>query len=428
LSIYRVGVIGLGTVGSGVVRLLRERREAIRSTTGADLELSVVADIDQGRAQALGLSEGLFVNDAEQVLARQDLDLVVELIGGLEPARFIVRQALATGRSVVTANKHLLAESYPELLAAAREGGADLYFEAAVAGGIPILKSMREGLAANDIQAVVGIVNGTCNYILTEMSKRGEQFDNVLAEAQRAGYAEESPELDVGGHDSAHKLAVLATLAFQRLYSLRDIYVEGIERVTPADIGYAAEMGYVIKLLAIGRRFDAGVELRVHPTLLRTYHPLAAVDGVFNAVVVETDTAGRLMFYGRGAGQDPTASAVVADIIDAATRRGKARSTVADLRAGEVCSMEQLTARYFIRFNAADRYRVLGTIATELGQHRVSIQQVIQMEKRPDGVVPVVMFTHPALEADVQRAIKLIDANDFILEPTALIRVSADDE
>jgi homoserine dehydrogenase len=421
-----LGVIGLGTVGSGVVRLLQQRREAIRASTGADLELVVAADIDPGCARALDLDEGLFVNNAEQVLARQDLDLVVELIGGLEPARSIVRQALATGRSVVTANKHLLAESYSELTAA-REGDSDLYFEAAVAGGIPILKSMREGLAANNIQAVIGIVNGTCNYILTEMSKRGEQFDKVLAEAQRAGYAEESPELDVDGHDSAHKLTVLATLAFQRLYALRDIYVEGIGRITPADINYAAEMGYVIKLLAIGRRTnaDAGVELRVHPTLLRTHHPLAAVDGVFNAVVVETDTAGRLMFYGQGAGQDPTASAVVADIIDAATRTARKRP-VADLQVGEVCPMEQLTTQYFIRFNAADRYRVLGTIATELGQHRVSIQQVIQMEKRPDGVVPVVMFTHPAREADVQRAIERIDGNDFILEPTALIRVSAD--
>jgi homoserine dehydrogenase len=426
----RVGLIGLGTVGGGVARLLLERRAEIAARTGMDLELSAAADTRPERARDLGLPEGIFTADAGKLLARKDLDIVVELIGGLSPAREFILKALGSGRSVVTANKHLLAERFGELSAAAASAHAALFFEAAVAGGIPILKSLREGLAANRVASVQGIVNGTCNYILTEMTERGTDFKTVLASAQKQGFAEANPALDVEGHDSAHKLVVLAALAFDRIFALKDVHVEGITRVTPDDIRYAAEMGFVVKLLATGRRTDGGFELRVHPSLLERHHPLAAVGGVYNAVLVEADAAGRLMFYGRGAGERPTASAVLADIIDAARWRmlpeGSRSPGSGSLSAGQVLPMTETRSRFFCRFNVADQFGVLGHIATELGRSSVSIQVVLQKEKRPDGVVPVVMLTHPAREADFRRAIAAIDACDFALEPTAFIRAGAE--
>jgi len=430
LSTARVGLIGLGTVGGGVAKLLLERRAEIAARTGMDLELAAAADTRAGRAGELGIPAAAFTTDARKLLARRDLDIVVELVGGLSPAREFVLEALGSGRSVVTANKHLLAEHFGELSAAAASAHGALFFEAAVAGGIPILKSLREGLAANRIAAVQGIVNGTCNYILTEMSERGADFRTVLAAAQKQGFAEANPALDVEGHDSAHKLVVLAALAFDRVFALSDVYVEGITRVTPEDVRYASEMGFVVKLLATARRTGGGFELRVHPMLLERHHPLAAVGGVFNAVVVEADAAGRLMFYGRGAGERPTASAVLADIIDAARWRrlpeGARAPGSGTLSAGAVLPMGETRSRFFCRFNAADQFGVLGKIATELGRNSVSIQVVLQKEKRPDGVVPVVMLTHPAREADFRKAIAAIDGCDFALEPTAFIRAEAD--
>jgi homoserine dehydrogenase len=313
LSTARVGLIGLGTVGTGVAKLLRERRQEIRTRTGMDLDLASACDMRRERARALKLPASIFTTDARTLLSRPDLDIVIELVGGLEPARGFILKALRQGRSVVTANKHLLATSYNDLMEAAAAGGASLFFEASVAGGIPILKSLREGLAANRVLEAQGIVNGTCNYILTEMSEKGMDFKEALAGAQERGYAEADPALDIEGHDSAHKLVVLSALAFDRAFRLQDVHVEGITRVTREDIRYAAEMGYAVKLVAAGRRTDRGFELRVHPALLERHHPLASVGGVFNAVMVEADAAGRLMFYGRGAGQLPTASAVLAD-------------------------------------------------------------------------------------------------------------------
>jgi homoserine dehydrogenase len=412
-----------------VAKLLRERRAEILARTGIDLELAAAADVRRERARALKLPASIFTTDARKLLARGDLDIVVELVGGLSPAREFILGALSRGRSVVTANKHLLAESFPELAAAARKAGSALFFEAAVAGGIPILKSLREGLAANRIAAVQGIVNGTCNYILTEMSERGADFKTVLAEAQRQGFAEANPGLDVEGHDSAHKLVILAALAFDRHFALRDVHVEGITGVTPDDIRYAAEMGFVVKLLATGRRNAAGFELRVHPALLERHHPLATVAGVFNAVMVEADAAGRLMFYGRGAGQLPTASAVMADLVDAARWRqlpAEARGRGAALAAGRTLPMAETRSRFFCRFNVADQFGVLGKIATALGRRKVSIQVVLQKEKRPDGVVPVVMLTHPAREADFRTALAAIDRCRFSLQPAAFIRAGAE--
>jgi homoserine dehydrogenase len=395
-----------------------------------DLDLVCACDTRRERARALRLPSRLFTTDARMLLARKDIDIVIELVGGLEPARTFILDALAKGLSVVTANKHLLADCYRELTDAAAAGCAALFFEASVAGGIPILKSIREGLAANRVDTIEGIVNGTCNYILTEMTERGLDFQSALAGAQSKGYAESNPALDIDGHDSAHKLIVLAALSFDRAFRLRDLYVEGIRHVTHDDILYASEMGYTVKLVAFGHRINNRFDLRVHPTLLDRHHPLASVSGVFNAVLVEADAAGRLMFYGRGAGQLPTASAVLADVIDAARwrdlpadsrARGAGRpSTCRSILVGDT------TSRFFIRFNVADRYGVLGHIATELGRHRVSIQAVLQKEKRPDGVVPVVILTHPAREFDFLRAIKRVDSFDFVREPAAFIRAKSD--
>jgi len=424
----RVGLIGLGTVGSGVARLLRERRGEIRARTGMDLELAAACDVRRERARALGLPGGIFTTRARDLLRRADLDIVVELIGGLEPACSYILEALARGRSVVTANKHLLAERFPRIREAAEAGGAEILFEASVAGGIPILKALREGLAANRIREVEGIVNGTCNYILTRMAEEGLDFKAALARAQAEGYAEADPALDVEGHDSAHKLVILSTLAFHRSFRLRDVPVTGIRGVTREDIRYAGEMGYAIKLVAHGRRTGKGFELGVRPTLLERRHPLASVAGVFNAVLVEADAAGRLMFYGRGAGQMPTASAVLADLIDAARRRGlpPAGPPRGRLDEGRIAPPEELRSRFFIRFNVADRFGVLGRIATELGRHRVSIRVVLQKETRADGVVPVVMLTHPARETDLRRALRRIDRFDFVREPAAFLPVAGD--
>jgi homoserine dehydrogenase len=430
VSTARVGLIGLGTVGTGVAKLLRERRGEIRARTGMDLDLVCAADMRRERARALKLPASIFTTDAEKLLARDDLDIVIELVGGLEPARTFIRKALAKGRSVVTANKHLLAERYRELTEAAAAGGAALFFEASVAGGIPLLKALREGLAANRIGEVEGIVNGTCNYILTQMAERGMDFKVALAEAQAHGYAEANPALDIEGHDSAHKLVVLSALAFDRVFRLQDVHVEGITRVSREDIRYAGELGYAIKLVATGRRTADGFELRVHPTLLEKHHPLASVSGVFNGVLVEADAAGRLMFYGRGAGQMPTASAVVADVIDAARWRELPAESHARnagrVASGRVLPMAETRSRFFIRFNVADRFGVLGRIATELGRHKVSIQVVLQKEQRPDGVVPVMMLSHPAREADFRRALARLDTFDFVKEPTSFIRVAGD--
>jgi homoserine dehydrogenase len=430
VSTARVGLIGLGTVGSGVAKLLRERRAEIRERTGMDLDLVCAADTRRERAKALKLPARVFTTDAKALLAREDLDIVIELIGGLEPARAFIRAALAKGRSVVTANKHLLAESYRELTGAAAAHGAALFFEASVAGGIPLLKSIREGLAANRVLGFQGIVNGTCNYILTQMAGTGMDFKVALAEAQAHGYAEAVPALDIEGHDSAHKLVVLSALCFDRVFRLADAHVEGITGVSAEDIRYAAEMGYVVKLVAAGRRTDGGFDLRVHPTLLPKAHPLASVSGVFNAVLVEADAAGRLMFYGRGAGQMPTASAVVADVIDAARWRelpaaSHARGT-GRLEAGRVLPMAETRSRFYIRFTVADHFGVLGRIATELGRHKVSIEVVHQKERRPDGAVPVVMLTHPAREADFRRAIARLDNLEFSRHRASFLRVGSD--
>ncbi len=431
METVHVGLIGLGTVGSGVAKLLLECGDRLALRAGVRLELARAADKNLDAGRAAGVPEDRLTADAADVIGDPDISIVVQLIGGIHPAKEFMEDALRAGKSVVTANKALLAKHGPELFALAREHGSCVCFEASVGGGIPILRAVREGLIANDIEDVRGIVNGTCNYILTQMSREGTPYEEALAEAQRLGYAEADPTLDVGGGDSAHKLAVLARLAFGLDFDLEQVYCEGISDVEVADIRYAQEMGYVLKLLAIAKPHDGELELRVHPTLLPQSHPLAAVHGVFNAIYVKGHAVGETMFYGQGAGQMPTASAVVSDVIDGAL--GRARITFERTwiarperrRPAKVMPMEDICTRYYLRLIAHDRPGVFARIASVFGAHDISIASVVQHEADDAASewVPVVMTTHRAREGQMQQALREIEALDCIQGRTKLLRV-----
>ncbi len=426
----RVGLLGLGTVGAGVVRVLQSHREELEEKIGAPLALSAVVDMDcSNPRKGLNLSELPLSPDVSKVLDDPSIDIVVELIGGLEPARSFILRALANGKHVVTANKALLATHGEELYGEARERGRMLAFEAAVAGGIPLIRSVKEGLAANRITSLYGIVNGTSNYILSRMTDEGQEFGRVLAEAQAQGYAEADPTYDVEGIDSAHKLQILATLAFRTSVKLKDIYVEGITRITPQDIALAREMGFRIKLLAIAKAADGKLELRVHPTMIPENSPMSAVSGVFNAIFLSGDVVNDLMFYGRGAGQMPTASSVWADIVEIARRLAAGQAAVPqDLpvlgrRPLSLKPMEDVTSAYYLNVSALDQPAVLAQVAGILGKYEISIASVIQKVRRHAKAVPVVMMTHEAREGSMQKALQEIDALRVIVDPTRMIRV-----
>ena len=424
-----VGLVGFGTVGTGVVRILTEKGELLRERLGADLELVKIADVDLERPRSVQVDPSLLTTDAREVVHHSQVDVVVELVGGIEPAKTFILEALRAGKPVVTANKALLAEAGEEILQALEETGLDLGFEASVAGGIPILKALREGLVANTIACIYGIINGTANYVLTMMEREGLSFHEALADAQARGYAESDPTLDISGMDAAHKAAILATMAFGRYFKAQEVYVEGIDRVDSKDILYARELGYRVKLLAIIKG-GKQVEIRVHPTMIPLDHSLAKVEGVFNAVYVEGDGVGPAMFYGRGAGEMPTASAVVADVVDIARdllkgvgRRVPPFSYDRLDRKVEIKPMDEVVTRYYMRFTARDRPGVLSKISGILASRQISIESVIQKGRREEGTVPVVMMTHEAMERDVREALEEIDQLDVIGKGTVLIRV-----
>jgi homoserine dehydrogenase len=426
----RVGLLGLGTVGAGVARVLHSHREELEEKIGAPVVLSAVADLDVTNPRTgLTLGELPLTTDPARVLDDPAVDIVVELIGGLEPARSFILRALSNGKHVVTANKALLATHGEELYAAARQQGRMLSFEAAVAGGIPLIRSVKEGLVANRITSLYGIVNGTCNYILSRMTDEGQKFGRVLAEAQAKGYAEADPTFDVEGVDSAHKLQILATLAFRTSVKLQDIYVEGISKITPEDIALAREMGFRIKLLAIAKAGNGTLELRVHPTMIPESSPLSAVSGVFNAVFLSGDVVNDLMFYGRGAGQMPTASSVWADIVEIARRLAAGQTAVPqDLpvlgRNPLVLKpIEKVTSAYYLNVSALDQPAVLAQIAGILGRHDISIASVIQKVRQHAKAVPVVMMTHEAQEGSMQKALQEINELRVVAAGTRMIRV-----
>jgi len=426
----RIGLLGLGTVGAGVARLLAAQRPLLEERAGCRLTLAAVADTDLVRPrEGLDLATLPMTEDAGRVLDDPTIAVVVELIGGLEPARTFILRALAAGKHVVTANKALLAHHGAELYEAARKRGMSLGFEAAVAGGIPLIRAVKEGLVANRVLSVAGILNGTCNYILSKMTDEGLDFAMVLKEAQAHGYAEADPTLDIEGMDSAHKLQILVSLAFRTFIDLKDIHTEGITRVAAQDIAYARELGYRIKLLAIAKAASASVEARVHPTMIPAASPLAAVSGVFNAVFLTGDAVGDLMFYGRGAGQMPTASAVWSDIVEIARRIAhdipslalELPSIAAPLPAAP---MGSIRCCYYLRVMAHDRPGVLSRVAGILGDNDISIANVIQKGRGGKrDAVPVVMLTHEAREGNMRAALTAIDRMRDVAAATTMIRV-----
>jgi homoserine dehydrogenase len=421
-----VAVAGLGTVGAGVLTLLRDNAELVAARAGRPIAVTAVSARDRARERGVSLEGLRWFDDPVALAADPAADVVVELIGGSDgSARALVEAAITAGKPVVTANKALLAVHGAALAAQSEAQGVPLAFEAAVAGGIPAIKALREGLAANRIHRVAGILNGTCNYILTVMRERGREFSEVLADAQRLGYAEADPSFDIDGVDAAHKLAILAAIAFGRPVAFGDVHVEGIRGVSALDIAFATELGYRIKLLGIARRTEAGIEARVHPCMVPANSPVARVDGVFNAVVAEGDFVGRVMLEGRGAGAGPTASAVVADLIDIARGRftpvwGAASRALSDEPA---VPMLAHVGAYYLRLMVVDRPGVIADVTAVLRDQGVSLESMLQRGRSPGEAVPVVLVTHETREAAMRAALDRIAGLDAVLEAPSLIRI-----
>ncbi len=422
----RLGVAGLGTVGAGLLRLLSSNAELIASRAGRPLAVTAVSARNRAQDRGLPIEHLSWHADPLALVADPEVDVVVELIGGAEgAARRVVEAAIAAGKPVVTANKALLAIHGAALAASAERAGVVLAFEAAVGGGMPIIKTLREGLAANRIDRVFGILNGTCNYILTTMRETGRSYADVLAEAQRLGYAEADPATDVDGIDTAHKLAILAALAFGRPVAFNEIHIEGIRAVSTLDIGFARELGYRIKLLGIARQTDNGIETRVHPCLVGQTTPIATVEGVFNAVVAEGDFVGRLMLEGRGAGAGPTASAVAADLIDIARGRHTPvwGAASAALSVAAAIPMAAHRGTYYLRLMVTDQPGVIADVTAALRDSGVSLESMLQHGRAPGEAVPVVLVTHETGEADMLAAIARIANLNAIIEQPTMIRI-----
>ncbi|MEI6971630.1 MAG: homoserine dehydrogenase [bacterium] len=424
-----VGLLGFGTVGAGVVECLQRNGALIAERAGVRIALKRIADLDLKSDRGVKVDRGILTKDAGCAIADPSVDIVVELIGGTNIARKFILQALSFGKPVVTANKALLAGHGGEIFGAADKAGVDVCFEASVAGGIPVIRALSRGLVADNIESIHGILNGTCNYILTRMSQEGMSFDVALKEAQAAGYAEADPGLDIDGHDTAHKAAILALLAYGSRISLKSMPVEGIRGIAHEDIAWARDLGYRVKLLAAIRRVDGAVEARVGPALVPADHMIASVGGVFNAVLVKSDVAGVTLYYGRGAGRMPTASAVVSDIVDLARKlatgsndrvspfpRGISEARLLD--SGETGS------RYYLRMLLPDKPGILGRISVTLGRNGISIASVRQTEmKRTAGRVPVVFVTHKAREGQVVAALREIDSMKMVGGRTIRLRI-----
>ncbi|WP_294507801.1 homoserine dehydrogenase [uncultured Victivallis sp.] len=423
----KVAIIGFGTVGAGVAENILKNGEVIAKRTGVKLVLTRIADLDITTDRGVAVPKELLTTNAVEAI--DSADIVVELIGGTTIAKKFILDAIKAGKHVVTANKALLAMHGQEIFDAAEQSGVDVCYEASVAGGIPIIKALREGLVSNRINRIYGIMNGTCNYILTRMEKEGADFDTVLADAQKLGYAEANPSLDIDGFDTAHKTSILASLAFGRWFGMDPVHVEGIRRLELADLQYADELGYRIKLLGIIKQLDGKVQMRVHPTLIPKSTLLAGISDVFNGVMVEGDTVGQTLFYGRGAGRSATASAVVADITDVALNivSGSVRRIPA-FRPGEqfseVVSIDEASSRYYLRFMVKDCPGVLASITQILAEKSISISSLIQHERRDaDGVVPLVILTHKAVEKEIKSALGEIDTLSINHSPVKLMRI-----
>ena len=424
----QAALLGCGTVGGGVWKVLNNNQDIIRKRAGIDIKIKKVLEIDFEKAQKAGVPEAVLTKNPDDIINDKDIDIVIEVIGGTTLSRELILRAIQAGKSVVTANKDLLAQDGEELFGAAGKNRVDLLFEASVGGGIPIIHPLKEGLSGNQIKAIYGIVNGTTNYMLTKMSQDGSNYANVLAEAKEKGYAEADPTSDVEGYDSARKLAILSSIAFNTRVSFKDVYCEGIAKITARDIMYAKELNYVVKLLAIGKETDGEIEVRVHPTFIPQSHPLAAVNDVFNAIFIQGDAVGDVMFYGRGAGELPTASAVVGDVIDAARNkvmniRGRIACTCYDNKI--IRDIGDTRAKFYVRMKVMDRPGVLAAIASVFGNQEVSLDSVIQ-KRNIGSLAEIVWVTHDVLEKNIQDALKIIGGLSIVEEICNVIRVEGE--
>lgn len=424
---FKVALVGLGTVGGGVAKLLTEQRDVLLKRCGRPIELIAAADKNQARFDELGLpsSVGRF-DDAREMAEKTSADVIIELIGGANGIAYdICLTALKRGKGFITANKAMIAHHGNDLAALAEEKGVFFGYEAAVAGGIPIIKSLREGLIGNKISEIYGILNGTCNYILTVMRETGKPFDVVLAEAQKLGYAEADPSFDIDGIDTAHKTCILGALAFGMPISLDMMSIEGIRFISDADIAFAEELGFRIKLLGVGRRYENGVSLNVYPCMIPQTAEIAHVDGVFNAVITEGDFVGHSMFVGRGAGERPTASAVVADIADAVMHRGSPVLSVANKEVKQlpVVPLSEREGEYYVRFDVCDRSGVVADISRILGDENVSIASMLQRERAAGDFVPLIMTFHKSKESSVLSALKKIEHLECVVNKPCMIRI-----
>lgn len=424
-----VGLIGFGVVGSGVVKFLTERKKFIARKFDTEFVIKKICDRNIRAINRTGLSKStVFTTDYNNVINDSEIDVVVELIGGLKPAEEIMMTSLRNGKHVVTANKELLAHKGKELFTEAKKRHRDIYFEASVGAGIPIIKSIAEGLAGNKFNGVYGIINGTSNFILSEMTKNECTFDYALKEAQQRGYAESNPTLDISGMDSAHKLAVLIFLAFGKFVDIKDVYTEGISHITHADIEYAQSLNLTIKLLAIAKKSDDRLEARVHPTLIPKNHPLASVNGVFNALLLDTYPTGDVLLYGQGAGQMSAAGGVISDLINLALRHklksaARIESLVKENPTLKLKKMDDIEAKFYIRFMAIDKPGILSVISGILGKHGISIASVTQKIHKRSSAVPVFMLTHPAKEKKIRLALEKISRLAIVRSDPVAIRM-----
>ena len=426
-----IGLLGCGTVGTGVAKILIENKGLISSRVGACLILKRVADIDIKRDRGISFDDGVMTTDAYSVVDDPEIDIVVEMIGGDGIAKDLILKAIENGKQVVTANKALLAVHGNTLFRAAAQKGVDLAFEASVGGCMPIIKSLRESLVGNTIKSMTGILNGTCNYILSEITFNGSAFESALSEAQSNGFAEADPTLDVEGIDTAHKLAILTSLAYGMEINFHDIYIEGISNITPIDIEFARQFGYRIKLLAISKNKGNKVEARVHPAMISFDNPLSNVNGTMNAITISGDAVGDMMLYGHGAGMMPTASAVVGDTVDLVRNilsSSKGRLPLLsyqfdNIKKIPVMPVEDIFTNYYFRFSALDHPGVLSKLAGILGNNSISIKSVHQKGRKTKGSVPIVILTHLAKEAGVKKALSQISSLDIISDSPVLIRV-----
>ncbi len=426
----KIGLLGMGTVGSGVVKIMENNRSALQKKIGIEFKIEKILVKNINKKRELDLSENILTVDPDEILENPEIDLVVELIGGEEPAYGFILKALKSGKSIVTANKLIIARYGEEIQKIARDNDAGISYEGSVAGGLPIIRPLKDSLAANRIEEIYGILNGTTNYILTMMTREGSQFSEVLEKAQKLGYAERDPESDISGKDAAYKIAILSSIAFESFVNVNDVYTEGIETIDPVDIDLADELGYVVKLMALAKKSNNELDIRVHPAFIAKSHPMALVNGVYNAVYIHGDAVGDVMSYGKGAGQMPTASAVVADIIQAGrciVENRPGDTLINTSEKAKLKSIEEVKNSFYLRIQVNDKPGVMARVTRVFGDRKVSLASVLQ-KHRLSKIVPLVLITHPVKEKYINSSLSELKALDDVIDINSVIRVVEEPE